>query len=151
MKMIMLLSAKSGYYTNVTSPFPFITYSEVKLIEAEASLRSNKKTEALNAYREGVSANMRKLGVSAGDINAYWTAQEADGLVAHFDNLTTGLSHIMRQKYITQCLNPETWVDMRRMDYSNADLWPLLTQASQYQQRDIRSCQQLTMDPRDGV
>jgi hypothetical protein len=69
---------------------------------------------------------MRKLGVSAGDINAYWTAQEADGLVAHFDNLTTGLSHIMRQKYITQCLNPETWVDMRRMDYSNAIYGPSL-------------------------
>lgn len=118
--------SKSGFYTNVTSPFPFITYSEVKLIEAEASLRSNKKTEALNAYREGVNANMRKLGVSAGDINAYWTAQEADGLVAHFDDLTKGLSHIMRQKYITQCLNAETWVDMRRMDYSNAIYGPSL-------------------------
>lgn len=42
----------------------------------------------------------------------------ADELAAHFTNLTQGLSHIMRQKYITQCLNPETWVDMRRMDYS---------------------------------
>jgi hypothetical protein len=118
--------SRSGFYTNVTSPFPFITYSEVKLIEAEASLRSGKKTEALNAYREGVSANMRKLGVSAGDINAYWIAQEADGLLAHFDDLTKGLSHIMRQKYITQCLNPETWVDMRRMDYSNAIYGPSL-------------------------
>ena len=30
------------------------------------------------------------------------------------------LSHIMVQKYIATVLNPETWVDMRRMDYSSA-------------------------------
>lgn len=118
--------SKSGYYTNVTSPFPFITYSEVKLIQAEASLRSGNKADALAAYREGVSANMRKLGVGALEIAAYWTAQEADGLIAHFDNQTQGLSHIFRQKYITQCLNPETWVDMRRMDYSTAIYGPSL-------------------------
>ncbi len=118
--------SKSGYYTNATSPFPFITYSEVKLIQAEASLRAGSKADALAAYREGVSANMRKLGVTTGEINAYWTAQDADGLSAHFDDLTQGLSHIMRQKYITQCLNPETWVDMRRMDYSTTIYGPSL-------------------------
>jgi hypothetical protein len=118
--------SKSGFYTNATSPFPFITYSEVKLIQAEASLRSSNKADALAAYEEGVKANMRKLGVSAAEINTYWAAQLADGLSAHFDNLTQGLSHIMRQKYITQCLNPETWVDMRRMDYSTAIYGPSL-------------------------
>jgi hypothetical protein len=110
----------SGFYTKATSPFPFITYSEVKLIEAEARLRSSDAAGALAAYEEGVKANMRKLGVTAGEINAYWAAQLADGVAAHFNNLTQGLSHIMRQKYITQTLNPETWVDMRRMDYSQA-------------------------------
>jgi hypothetical protein len=118
--------SKSGFYTNTTSPFPFITYSEVKLIQAEASLRSGDKAGALAAYEEGVKANMRKLGVPAADINTYWAAQLTDNLVAHFDNLTQGLSHIMRQKYITQCLNPETWVDMRRMDYSKAIYGPSL-------------------------
>lgn len=118
--------SRSGYYTDSLSPFPFITYSEVKLIQAEASLRAGSKADALTAYREGVGANMRKLGVTAGEINAYWVAQEADGLSTHFDNLTQGLSHIMRQKYITQCLNPETWVDMRRMDYSTAIYGPSL-------------------------
>lgn len=118
--------SRSGYYTDSTSPFPFITYSEVKLIQAEASLRAGNKADALAAYREGVTANMRKLGVTAAEINAYWAAQDADNLSAHFDNLTQGLSHIMRQKYITQCLNPETWVDMRRMDYSTAIYGPSL-------------------------
>jgi SusD family. len=118
--------SRSGFYTNTTSPFPFITYSEVKLIQAEASLRKGDKAGALAAYEEGVKANMRKLGVPAAAINNYWNAQLADNLSAHFDNLTQGLSHIMRQKYITQCLNPETWVDMRRMDYSNDIYGPSL-------------------------
>ena len=118
--------SKSGFYTNTTSPFGFITYSEVKLIEAEARLRKGDKPGALAAYEEGVKANMRKLGVSASDINAYWAAQVADNLTGHFDQLNTGLSHIMRQKYISLCLNPETWVDMRRMDYSSAIYGPSL-------------------------
>lgn len=116
----------SGYYTSATSPMPFITYSEIKLIEAEAKLRSNDIPGALAAYEEGVKANMRKLGVTATDINTYWAAQLADGLAVHFANLTQGLSHIMRQKYITLCLNPETWVDMRRVDFSQAIYGPSL-------------------------
>eukprot|EP01133_Synstelium_polycarpum_P004663 gene4663-5448_t len=118
--------SNSGFYTKQTSPFPFITYSEVKFIEAEARLRSGDTGGALAAYEEGVKANMRKLGVSTNEINTYWTAQLADGLNAHFANLTQGLSHIMRQKYITLCLNPETWVDMRRSDFSQAIYGPSL-------------------------
>lgn len=120
------LFSNSGFYTRETSPFPFITYSEVKLIEAEARLRSADIGGALLAYEEGVKSNMRKLGVSAPEITAYWTAQLADGLNAHFANLTQGLSHIMRQKYISLCLNPETWVDMRRSDFSQAIYGPSL-------------------------
>lgn len=117
----------SGFYTNPTSPFPFITYSEVKFIEAEARLRSGDANGALVAYEEGVKSNMRKLNVAASAISSYWQEQVADGVVSHFNNLQSGLSHIMRQKYIALCLNPETWVDMRRMDYSNAIYGPSLT------------------------
>jgi len=118
--------SNSGFYTSEKSPIAFITYSEVKLIEAEAKLRSGDAAGAALAYEAGVKANMRKLGVNATDINAYWQAQLADGLTAHFGNLTQGLSHIMRQKYITLCLNPETWVDMRRADFSQAIYGPSL-------------------------
>ncbi|MBB5637590.1 hypothetical protein HDF26_000444 [Pedobacter cryoconitis] len=118
--------SKSGYYTNKTSAFPFITYSEVKLIEAEAKLRSGNVAGSLADYEQGVKANMRKLGVTVADINNYWTAQLNDGIASHFANMTQGLSHIFRQKYITQCLNNETWVDMRRMDYSKDIYGPSL-------------------------
>ena len=69
---------------------------------------------------------MRKLGVTAAEINAYIAALEANGLASHFTNLTNGLSHIMRQKYITLCLNPETWVDLRRVDFSQNIYGPSL-------------------------
>lgn len=120
-----------GFYSRPDSPFPFITYSEVKFIEAEALLRKGgNKAGAIAAYQEGIRANMRKLGVPAADIDAYWAALVADGVDAHFDNLTTGLSHIMRQKYVALVFNPETWVDMRRMDYSQAIYGPSLNRPS---------------------
>ncbi|UZJ65817.1 hypothetical protein OKW96_06535 [Sphingobacterium sp. KU25419] len=81
-------------------------------------MRKGDSNGALVSYEEGVKSNMRKLGVSASDISNYWNAQVADGLSQHFSTVDGGLSHIMRQKYISLCLNPETWVDMRRMDYS---------------------------------
>lgn len=118
--------SNSGYYTSIDSPFPFITYGEVKLIEAEARLRSGDASGALAAYEEGVRAHMRKVGVTPTEIEDYWAALVADGLSGHFNNLTHGLSHIMRQKYIAQTLNPETWVDMRRMDYSQDIYGPSL-------------------------
>lgn len=118
--------SNSGFYTSERSPMPFITYSEVKLIEAEARLRNGDPGGAATAYEEGVKANMRKLGVSTPEITAYWNAQLADGLTAHFADQTKGLSHIMRQKYISLCLNPETWVDMRRSDFSQAIYGPSL-------------------------
>jgi hypothetical protein len=96
------------------------------LIEAEARLRSGDAAGALVAYEEGIKANMRKLGVPAVEIGNYWAALTANGLANQFTDLRQGLSHIMRQKYITQCLNPETWVDMRRMDYSKEIYGPLL-------------------------
>ncbi|WP_425421299.1 SusD/RagB family nutrient-binding outer membrane lipoprotein [Phaeodactylibacter xiamenensis] len=115
-----------GFYSRPTSPFPFITYAEVKFIEAEARLRSGDSGGALAAYQEGVSANMRKLGVAGDDIASYWNTLVDNGVQQHFDDLTSGLSHIMRQKYIAQVFNPETWVDMRRMDYSQEIYGPSL-------------------------
>lgn len=117
----------SGFYTNTTSPAPFITYAEVKFIEAEARLRNGDVPGALAAYEEGVRADMRKLGVPTAEIDAFWQAQLANDVATHFNTLTTGLSHIFRQKYIALCLNPETWVDMRRMDYSRDIYGPSLT------------------------
>ena len=117
-----------GFYSKADSPFPFITYSEVKFIEAEAKLRKGDVGGSMDAFKDGVIANMRKLGVEAGAISTASSKMDAltpDDFRTGAD-ITPGLKHIMTQKYISMVFNPETWVDMRRMDYSD-QIYPGLT------------------------
>lgn len=100
------------YYTQKTSPFFYLTYSEEKFIAAEVYFRTNRKDQALAAYREAIQANMDKLGVPA-ESSAGFMASEA--VAQTTDELT--LSHIMMQKYIALTYSPEVWTDMRRCDY----------------------------------
>ena len=100
------------FYTQKTSPYFLLTYSEEKFIEAEVYFRKGDKTSALTAYKDAIKANMDKLGVS-GENSAAFLASEA---VAQTANELT-LSHIMMQKYITLTYSPEVWTDMRRCDY----------------------------------
>lgn len=107
-----------GFYTSAASPTYMMTYSEVKFIEAEAQFRKGNPGGAYAAFSAGVRADMEKLGVPTAEITSYM--DEVDNQIGS-DNLS--LSHIMVQKYIANMLNPETWVDMRRMDYS-AEIYP---------------------------
>ena len=88
-------------------------------IKAEAAFLANggsttstgSSTVAYDAYLEGIQASMSKYGV---DGSAYL----ADAAIA------TGeaglmLNHIMKEKYIHNFLNPETFVDFRRYDFSD--------------------------------
>ena len=109
---------QGGFFTSGASPWPFITYAEVKFIEAEAKLRNNDVAGSRAAFAEGVLANMRKMEVDP----ALMATAEAkiDAMTdADFTPLNAGLHYIMTQKYIALTLNPETWADMRRMDYSS--------------------------------
>lgn len=107
-----------GFYTSPDSPTYMMTYSEVKFIEAEAKLRSGDKAGAYSAFKIGVRADLEKLEVPEAEINSYLSEIDSEIGVENF-----GLSHLMVQKYIANMLNPETWVDMRRMDYSS-DIYP---------------------------
>ncbi|WP_299666070.1 SusD/RagB family nutrient-binding outer membrane lipoprotein [uncultured Polaribacter sp.] len=103
-----------GYYTSPTSPTYMMTYSEVKYIEAEARFRKGDMAGAYTALKAGVQADFEKASVDSIDTANYIATMDdevgATGIT---------LSHIMIQKYITLLFDPETWVDMRRMDYSN--------------------------------
>ncbi|MDG3581693.1 SusD/RagB family nutrient-binding outer membrane lipoprotein [Galbibacter pacificus] len=107
-----------GFYTSPDSPTYMFTYSEVKFIEAEAKFRSGDKAGAFADLKMGVQADMEKLEVPAAAMNEY-----LDILDTEIGVNNISLSHIMVQKYIANMLNPETWVDMRRMDYSS-DIYP---------------------------
>jgi hypothetical protein len=109
---------EEGYYTNATAPIVVITYAEAKFIQAEAEFLANGGTTTsvgttpagYDAYIEGIKANMDKLGV---DGSAYL----ADPSVA-MGAANLKLQNIMKEKYIANFLNPETYVDVRRYNYS---------------------------------
>jgi hypothetical protein len=93
----------------------------MRFIEAEAAFRANNRDRAFTAFKAGITAHMSKLGVAAASRDAYLASvavpQTATALT---------LAHIMQQKYIALFLHHETWVDMRRMDYSTT-IYPNFT------------------------
>ncbi len=106
---------ESSYYTTESAPLTMISYAELKFIEAEAQMIAGNTAGAYTAYLEGISANMDKVGVSTADRDAYL----ADASVAVGSGALT-MALIMKEKYIALFLNPETWVDMRRLDYATS-------------------------------
>ncbi|UBM61983.1 SusD/RagB family nutrient-binding outer membrane lipoprotein [Candidatus Sulfidibacterium hydrothermale] len=109
---------EEGYYTNATAPIVIISYSEALFIKAEAEFLANGGTTTsvgttqagYDAYLAGIAANMAKLGVNGTD----YLADPSVAMGA--DNLK--LEDIMWQKYIANFLNPETFVDLRRYNFS---------------------------------
>ncbi len=107
-----------GFLTKADSKIYILTYAEAMFIKAEALFILNGGTptsvgatqECYDAYMAGIAANMAKVGV---DGSAYMAdpvvAVGADGLM---------LNHIMKEKYIANIHNPETFTDFRRYDFS---------------------------------
>lgn len=104
------------FYTSETSPILIATYAELKFIEAEAALASN-KSRAYAAYLAGIEAHMDMLEVSDSDKAAYLTNPSVS---VGADALSLDL--IMKEKYVALFLHPETWNDARRFDYGYKDM-----------------------------
>jgi hypothetical protein len=106
----------SGFYASEDAPILWMTYAEVKFIEAEAALRANQPGRAYSAYLEGIRAHMDKVGVPADQRDAYLN----DPAVAVGQaNLTLDL--IFKEKNVALFLDPEAWVDHRRHGYNYPD------------------------------
>jgi len=103
-----------GYYTSPSAPTYMMTFSEVKYIEAEARFRKGDKPGAYAALKAGIQADFEKASASSIETASYIAKMDAE-----IGATGIALTHIMVQKYITLLFDPETWVDMRRMDYSN--------------------------------
>lgn len=105
----------NGFYSRGGAPLLMLTYAEMKFIEAEASFATD-KARSYQAYLEGIAANMDKVGVAAGDKQAYLTDPVvAVGVAAFTKDL------IFKEKYVATFLQPETWTDARRFDYQYKD------------------------------
>ncbi|MEE9349196.1 MAG: SusD/RagB family nutrient-binding outer membrane lipoprotein [Flavobacteriaceae bacterium] len=111
--------ADGGFYTSESSPLVLISYAEAQFIKAEAAFIANggsatstgSNAMAYNAYMDGIAASMSKYGANGADYLA-------DGAIA-VGEAGLMLNHIMKEKYIHNFLNPETFVDYRRYDFSN--------------------------------
>jgi hypothetical protein len=88
----------------------------MKMIEAEAALRSGDAGRAYTAYRAGIGAHLNKLGVSPADSTTY-----INNPAVSVGQGSLTLDHIFKEKYVVMFLHPEAWVDARRYDYKYKD------------------------------
>ncbi|TCC83759.1 SusD/RagB family nutrient-binding outer membrane lipoprotein [Pedobacter hiemivivus] len=93
-----------------------LTNAEMRFVEAEAAFRAGLLPRAYTAYIAGINAHMDKLKIPSGGARALYMASAA---VAQTQGALT-LKNIMEQKYIALFMNPEAWVDMRKLDYDPA-------------------------------
>ena len=108
-----------GYYTSIDSPLSLITYAEAMFIKAEAAFLANGGNEtsigstgdAYMAYMEGIRASMSMYGVNGSDYRSDASIDVGEESLM--------LNHIMKEKYIHNFLNPETFVDHRRYNFSD--------------------------------
>lgn len=100
------------YYAKTDAKGLLMTSAEMHFIKAEVLFNQNKKTEALQAYKDGIKDHMEILGVSASNIQSYLASTS---VVQDASVLT--LSQIMIQKYIALSYSPELFNDVRRMEF----------------------------------
>jgi len=105
-----------AWHSNINSPLVMMTYSELKGIEAEARLaqHAGAGTSAAGyaAYQEMISANMKKVGVEAADIDKFLKDPKID---IGASKLTA--EQIVTEKFKSMLLIGDTWTDIRKYDY----------------------------------
>lgn len=99
------------FFSNEDAPLNVVSYADQKFTEAEAQLIVSGAAAADAPYRDGIRANMSKLGVASGDIDAYLAARPNLSTVAN------PLEEIITEKYIANFLKVEPWNDWRRTGY----------------------------------
>jgi hypothetical protein len=113
------------------APFPIMTASEMQFLIAEASFKKGDKATALTAYKEGIKQHFDMLmtyfnaNIPAGKeiTPATRDAYLANTAVVPASANELTMQKIMTQKYIALFGYGilETWVDMRRYHYTDAD------------------------------
>jgi hypothetical protein len=101
----------SQFWTSQGSPLKLITYSEVKMMEAEIESRAGNTAAALAAMQEGIEANMEVLEISPLAIEQY---------VAGISN--ADVQTIMNEKYkLIYPLTEVAWADQRRTGFPDLE------------------------------
>jgi hypothetical protein len=105
------ISWVGAFFTNEDASLSVASFADQKFTEAEARLITSGAAAADAPYREGIRANMQKLGVPAAAINTYLAARPALATVPN------ALEEIITEKYIANYLKVEPWNDWRRTGF----------------------------------
>jgi len=105
------ISRLGSFFTADSASHVWFTYEDTKFIEAEALLILNGAGAADGAYREGIRANMERLGVAQADIDAYLAATPPLGSQGN------PLEELITEKFKANFLRCEVWHDWRRTGY----------------------------------
>ncbi len=103
----------NSWQAQKNAPILFITYPEIKFIEAEVALMVNDKARAYNAYLEGIKSDFELLNLTDEQTNAYLSST---AVAPGSDGLT--FAQIRYQKWIALNLQPEGWTEVRRNKYN---------------------------------
>lgn len=117
------------YLFRDTAEFPIMTASEMKFLLSEAYYKKGDMSDALSTYTQGIKLDFDLLAtvyaynvpgthvITDSSESAYLTS------VVPTSSSSLTLSQIMLQKYIALFGwgNQETWMDMRRYHYTDAD------------------------------
>jgi hypothetical protein len=99
------------FFSRDTARLNVVSYADQLFTEAEARLIVSGAAAADAPYRDGIRANMTKLGIASATIDAYLGARPNLGVVAN------PLEEIITEKYIANFLKVEPWNDWRRTGY----------------------------------
>jgi Starch-binding associating with outer membrane len=125
------LKLPSRYIFDDKTKMPFMTYSQLQFVKAEAAYRNGDKATALAAYTNAISAHIDFVNARNNEISSQSATQITNAektaflgdvrIVPPAANLT--LTQIMSQKYIAQWAwgHNELWMDMRRYHYTDID------------------------------
>lgn len=120
------------YLFDDVAKVPFMTYSQLQFVKAEAALRKGYRDVAMDAYKKGIEAhidfvNTTNAGVAGGTASQITPTEKTTFMsninVVPASNADLTLSHILCQKYIAQWAwgFTETWTDLRRFHYTDPD------------------------------
>lgn len=102
-------SRPGNYVFTPGSPTNFMTYSELKFIEAEARMRLGQFDLAATAFNDAVKASvLRVTGTTNPEFEAAFAAETAATLQEG------GMAKLFNEKHIDMFLQTESWVDWRR-------------------------------------
>jgi hypothetical protein len=110
-------SVVNEFYAGIDAPLSIFNYSEILFLKAEATFHVSGAAAAIPVYEEAIRSHMEKLGVDAGDADAY---------IASRGTLTANnaIEKIIEEKAIANFLSIENYNDWRRTGFPVLEVVP---------------------------